>query len=225
MEEPEDDKLSQIRKHYGLTQKEMAERLGIKQGYISAIEQKRRSMSSSLRILVMKHFPEIDINWLVFDQGPMINTTGTYVAYPGKTNEAILKTEIVDNKNKPAKNNYLIEQYRERYTFELENNNPEISKLRQEADNFSYRAQAITKFHAQYLGQFSYVLMGWNLQTAFFDKEEISYDDYKEYINKSLEDIGELKKVIEEGNKQIKKLLSFLKEFDNDNIIEDYLIK
>ncbi|MGV3588120.1 MAG: helix-turn-helix transcriptional regulator [Adhaeribacter sp.] len=225
MSKEEENKLVQIRKHLGLTQKELAAVLGVKQGYISAIEQKKRPLSRSLKSLILEKFNIISVNWLLWDDGPIENENNTDRTYEIAKTEDILKEGFTSKYERLKKYNALINQYSEKFKYELENTNPDLYKLRQETDNFSYRAGAINAFYNKYLGKYSVVPMNWQFQVDNRNPDEISYQSYKNHMYNILEELKNLESLISGGNIRLKEILVFLKQFDSEGMIEDYILK
>jgi transcriptional regulator with XRE-family HTH domain len=65
------ERLKILRESYGLRQEDLAERLSIKQGYLSYVESGKRTLSSKLMEKVMHLFP-VNKVWLLYGSGEML---------------------------------------------------------------------------------------------------------------------------------------------------------
>ncbi len=65
------DRIYQLMKTLGLTQKEFAARLCVAEGTLSSIFNGRTKPTSNLVNAVHTFFPEVSINWLMFGEGDM----------------------------------------------------------------------------------------------------------------------------------------------------------
>lgn len=225
MEEKKDNRLSTIRKHLNLTQKAFAEALEVNQGYISAIEKGKREFSRSLMFKIVEQF-NISFDWLTSGSGPMLmklplNKTNVINNYLGNISE-----EKFDNYSEAfIKKVFLIQNYNEKFRNELENIDSDLYKLRQEADNFLYRTTALNTFHTNYLLKFSLNTINSSLPYSIENTDNFTYNDYKEHVNSILKELKDAENLIIEGNRRLKELLTTLKKFDTDNVIEEYLLK
>ncbi|MFB9862722.1 helix-turn-helix domain-containing protein [Rufibacter immobilis] len=243
-------RFKQIREQLGLTQKEFADELGMKQTYISAIELGNRDISNNVLKKLFELYG-VSADWLKYNIGgnSIISTK-----YSINTNQEIYNTK---SGKKPHSNKIshgddvssgfitlspedkkkldesmalferkteLLQQYKEKFKFELENTEPELYRLRQEADNFMYRVTALFEFHKQHLMKFSFLSITYELSVQKLKHGDYSYQDFKKDVFTTLEEIREVEEVLIESNKKLKELLKFLKGFDTHDTIEDYLL-
>jgi transcriptional regulator with XRE-family HTH domain len=68
-------RLENLRVHYGLNQRDFAQKIGVSQSLLSTYLNSDKELSLSIIRGVAKVFPEINLNWLLKGQGEMIQKT------------------------------------------------------------------------------------------------------------------------------------------------------
>jgi len=66
------DKLRLLRKNNNLTQSELAEKLEVSQGHISALEKNEKKPGSEILISLRRYF-EVDLNWLLTGEKELVS--------------------------------------------------------------------------------------------------------------------------------------------------------
>ncbi|OKL40272.1 helix-turn-helix domain-containing protein [Pontibacter flavimaris] len=249
------DRFKEIRDTLGFTQKEFAEQLSLNQTYISAIENGKRGISSKLLKRLFELFQVssewlLNERGEMFTNSSITNNDKEsknvenlggphrYLKTPNKdeplgeeepggytppTQEELrrIKAGVDDYKKKMD----LVINYTDKFKFELEKSNPELYRTRQEALHFGDLVTALHTFYATYLRQYSFVEMTLQLPKQIENINDFSYQDFKQEAFKILDSIENEKDMLGYGNEKLIELLNFLKQFDRDEVIEDYLLQ
>ncbi len=89
------DRIKQIQQALGMSQKDFAEAIGIAPGALSNIYSNRTNATSNHVKGIHKAFPDINVNWLMFGEGEMVNT-------PSQDSESQNKLQAQDGVAAPS---------------------------------------------------------------------------------------------------------------------------
>ena len=92
-----------------LTPTEFADRIGVSRASISSIKTGRTQPTLSLVEKIKQHYPDIDIEWLIFGKGdtPIVNKQQDEIAIShNESKQEIEEKVVVDSSNNNAANEY-----------------------------------------------------------------------------------------------------------------------
>jgi transcriptional regulator with XRE-family HTH domain len=99
------ERLKIIRRHYGLGQIDFAVRIGIKQAYLSELENGKKKITSNIISAILIEYPEIAIKWLINGMGDMFQKSADASADSSAPipNPIPLYERLLDEKDKRIK--------------------------------------------------------------------------------------------------------------------------
>lgn len=237
------DRLLQYRTLIGIAQKEFSDKLGVKQSYLSDIENSRRNVSNKLIEKVCQTFP-LEKNWLYTGIGNMITLNKSNVLYPNLVPptvplskeqyfESIEKDflwtdEQYENhkKNTQARLRKLMEnegilelEFHKRLLTDIIQNHSKINGLQSELNDLRIFKYIIENLNHYY---FSKVDLQLNSVSKFLINGKFNYEDYKAAYLAEFEKLEQIQPALHKISAAIKQFYKDIEAFDTENIVKGY---
>jgi transcriptional regulator with XRE-family HTH domain len=226
MDELINERLRQLRNRLGISQKEMAERLNVRQSYYSDVENSRRTVTNKFISKLENEF-HVSKDWIYTGIGYMLTTdTPTHknnqtAAFTIDGKPPKTKSEIKAEEDKLKKLIRESNKYKERLLNELGTESKKYTNLITLLKKFDNASEYLLSVKETYLNisDPESSIFGFHIPFLTNDNSIVSYEDYKKSVLEKINTLNPYTENIESITKAINGFLKELNQIDKEKII------